>query len=202
MKDSINSLVPNKDAQLALLWELYKCGGEGDTGYIVDRAMACFPVLQTPTQLDREVPIGRPWWPGRFRFDLSSLGKAGEARNIRRGSWRITQKGKERLIEAGYRVEKELATDYMQKEGQTVSELTVTEKLFHVWEEHSEGTKAEKCQQLSERIFGLLTLMALPETKPLFNKLWELLDFNELYRLTGKLGATGIWGGIDEGELF
>lgn len=40
MKNSINSLVPNEDARLALLLELHKCGGEGDTGYIVDHAMA------------------------------------------------------------------------------------------------------------------------------------------------------------------
>ena len=92
MKHSINSLVPNKDAQLVLLWELYKRGGEGDTGYIVDRAMVHFPVLQAPTELNRETPSGRPWWPGRFRYDLASLGKNNEAQNIRRGSWRITEK--------------------------------------------------------------------------------------------------------------
>ena len=64
MKHSINSLVPNRDAQLVLLWELYKCGGEGDTGYTVDRAMAHFPALQAPTELNRETPSSRPWWPG------------------------------------------------------------------------------------------------------------------------------------------
>lgn len=37
MKKSINSLVPNEDAELALLREIRICGGEGDTGYIIDR---------------------------------------------------------------------------------------------------------------------------------------------------------------------
>jgi len=83
-----------------------------------------------------------------------------------------------------------------------MKELSVTERLLHVWEEHSEGTKAERCQQISERIWGLLTLAALPETKPLFDQLYQILDFDKLFRWAGYFGATGIWGDLEFTELF
>ena len=73
---------------------------------------------------------------------------------------------------------------------------------MELWSKHLEGSKAEGCQQISERIFSLLSLAALPEARPIFEKLWELIDFDELYRLNGKLGATGIWGSLDKSELF
>ena len=102
MKESVNSLVPRDDAELALLFELFMCGGEGDTGYIVERAMARFPVLQTQKELNRETPSGRGWWSGRFRFNISNLVKRGEAINVKRGLWRITEKGMDRIKRSGY----------------------------------------------------------------------------------------------------
>jgi len=194
MKHSINSLVPNEDAELALLSELHKCGGEGDTGYIIDQAIIHFPILQTSNERDRETPSGRPWWPGRFRFDLSNLGKKGEAVRIKRGTWRITQIGTDRLKKQYFGVKKEPTKEEMRKEVQSISEITLAEKLMELWIKNMEGSKAEVCQQISERIFSLLSLSALPETKPIFDKLWEIIDFDELYWMTGSLGVTGFWG--------
>ena len=98
----INSKVPNNDGGLALLEEIYKAGGELDTSTLIYRAMAHFPQIQTDDELNRETPSGREWWKGRFRFDLSTLGKNGEAVNIKRGRWRITPKGVARLKKSGY----------------------------------------------------------------------------------------------------
>lgn len=75
------------------------------------------------------------------------------------------------------------------KEGQTL-----TEKLMDLWTSNTDGSKAEMCQQVCERVFGLLSLAALPETKPIFDELWQKLDFDKLYWMAGSLGITGFWG--------
>ena len=134
MSNSINRLVPNAEAELALLWELYKCGGDGDTGYIVERAMARFPVLQTPTQLDRETPSGTIWWRGRFRLDLSRLGRKDEAQNYRRGSWRIIQKGRERLKRVGYGVEKKWIRNHVGEDNQVTPEDKDAQLIASIFE--------------------------------------------------------------------
>ena len=191
---SINSLVPREAAELALLRELYICGGEGDTGYIVERSIARFPILQTASELNRETPIGRPWWSGRFRFYLSDLRKVGEVENIRRGTWRITEKGMERLKRAGYVVRKEIAMTPLETKDTAVPTYSLTEKLMELWANQAEGSKAEMCQQVSERIFGLQSLAVLPETKSIFEQLDRIIDFSELYKMVGSLGITGFWG--------
>jgi hypothetical protein len=94
---SINSLVPNEDAEIVLLEELYKASSKLDTATLISRAMSHFPQIQTPEDLNRETPSGRPWWQGRFRFDLSRLGSKGDAINIKRGWWRISDKGLRRI---------------------------------------------------------------------------------------------------------
>lgn len=94
--ENITVLVPRSDAEIAILKELEMVGGDADTGYIVSRAMECFPVLQMPKEQDRKTPSRHPWWPGRFRFDLTNLKKKGEVVSIRRGVLRITDKGRER----------------------------------------------------------------------------------------------------------
>jgi len=192
MKDGINSLVPNEDAELALLQELYKCGDEGETGYIVEQAMAHFPILQESSEFNRETPSGRLWWLGRFRFDLSRLGKEGYAYNVKRGYWRISPKGTAKLKMEGYGVGAE-----GENEG-----LTPTEKLLAYWEEHSDGAKAEKCRQMCERILGLLCLSYTGPTKDIRPELWEILDLDELLRISGNLGVTGSSNFENNKDLF
>ena len=191
---SINSLVPREEAELALLRELCMCGGEGDTGYIVERSIARFPILQTASELNRETPTGRPWWAGRFRFYLSDLRRVGEVENIRRGTWRITAKGMERLKRAGHMVKKEIAMMPIEIKDSTMPTYSVTEKLMELWTNRAEGSKAEMCRQVSERIFGLQSLAALPETKSIFEQLERIIDFSELYEMLGSLSVSGFWG--------
>lgn len=93
MKENISLLVPRDEAEMAILKELTMIGGDADTGYIVSRAMERFPVLKIPKEKGRQTPSGHPWWPGRFRFDLTNLKKKGEVVGIRRGVLRITDKG-------------------------------------------------------------------------------------------------------------
>ena len=89
---------------------------------------------------------------------------------------------------------------------QKSDEFNATEKLLAVWEEHLDGTtRAERCSQLSERVLGLLSLMAVSETKPVFAKLWEIINFDDLYSMIGKYGCTGIAGpnkNWEESEIF
>jgi len=59
--ENISSLVPRSDAEIAILKELEMVGGDADTGYIVNRAMEHFPILQTPEEKSREVPTGQLW---------------------------------------------------------------------------------------------------------------------------------------------
>ncbi|MGA3094289.1 MAG: winged helix-turn-helix domain-containing protein [Dehalococcoidales bacterium] len=97
----VTNLVPYAEAELALLEELVKCGGEGETGTIVEKAMKHFPILQGVEELNRITPSGSDWWSGRFRFDFSRLKRKGEAENIQHGLWRITERGIARLEKAG-----------------------------------------------------------------------------------------------------
>ena len=92
--------VPKELAELTLLLELFLHDGKGHSRYIIYSAIARFPAIQTPEEKNWKTPSGAPWWRGRFSFDLSRLGDYGEVQNVRRGSglWRITQKGRERLI--------------------------------------------------------------------------------------------------------
>lgn len=154
---SINSLVPREEAELALLRELCMCGGEGDTGYIVERSIARFPILQTASELNRETPTGRPWW-------------------------------------AGHMVKKEIAMMPIEIKDSTMPTYSVTEKLMELWTNRAEGSKAEMCRQVSERIFGLQSLAALPETKSIFEQLERIIDFSELYEMLGSLSVSGFWG--------
>ena len=186
--------MPNEDAELALLWELYRCCGKLKTSELVKCAKRHFPVILTPVELSRKTPNDRPWWDGRFRFNLSILGKKDEARNVNRGSWCITQKGIERLRGAGYEVGEKPLSSKIQSEGQMVTESNLTNKLMELWTANLRGTKAEMCAQISERIFGLLSLCKFDETKLIFDQLWDLIDFDELCRMNGNMGVTGFWG--------
>lgn len=98
---SESSKVPNIQAEVALLLEMSMTGSEVNTGYIVSKAMAYFQYLQTAEAKNKKTPSGRPWWPGRFRFDLTNLKRLGEAENVVRGHWRITQKGRDKLKVVG-----------------------------------------------------------------------------------------------------
>ena len=89
--------MPNKEAELALLEELYKASGKLDTATLVSRAMSHFPQIQTPEELNRETPSGHPWWRGRFGFDLSNLGRDKDTINVKRGWWRISNQGMRRI---------------------------------------------------------------------------------------------------------
>ncbi|MFC1940649.1 hypothetical protein ACFLXO_08235, partial [Chloroflexota bacterium] len=80
---------------------------------------------------------------------------------------------------------------------------TPAEELMRIWQDNSEGTKAEMNQQVAERIFGLLSLMAIDATEDIFQELWGEVNFDELYRLNGRLGVFGSWGRFpDEGDMF
>ncbi len=70
----------------------------------------------------------------------------------------------------------------------------LTRKLMDIWTLNVEGTKAQMCQQTCERILGLLSLAALPETKPIFDELWQKLEFDTLYWMAASLGITSFWG--------
>jgi restriction endonuclease Mrr len=94
---SISSLVPNDEAEKAILRELAMIGGDADTAYIVNRSMEHFPVLQRPEEKTRITPAGHLWWPGRFRFNLTYLKRKGLVVNERRGRWRITNEGRRRI---------------------------------------------------------------------------------------------------------
>ena len=95
----ISWMAPVEAAELALLRVMYNAGHEEalPTAYIVKKAIERFPNLQTPTEQSRETPSGHPWWPGRFRFLLTALKCKGEAVNVKRGFWGITDKGRERI---------------------------------------------------------------------------------------------------------
>lgn len=99
---SVNSLVPNDEAEIAILWELVMIGGDADTAYIVNRSMKHFPILQSAEEHNRMTPAGHLWWPGRFRFDLTSLKRKGQAVNVRRGYWKITRAGLQRIGYTGH----------------------------------------------------------------------------------------------------
>lgn len=92
----ISAKAPRAQAKIVLLGEMEKAGGGLDTRTLVTNAMARFPEL-TSTELRRKVNGREPWWPGRFRFDLNSLKRKGEARNPKKGWWEISPKGRQRL---------------------------------------------------------------------------------------------------------
>lgn len=96
----ISWMVPKEAAELVLLRVMHNAGSEKalPTGYIVKQAIEYFPNIQTPTEQSREPPSGHPWWEGYFRFQLTDLKRKGEAVNVRRGFWRITDKGGERVV--------------------------------------------------------------------------------------------------------
>lgn len=179
MSKGRNSKVPKDDAELALLWELYKAGGELDTCDLVERAMSHFPILERQEERDCTTPSGRPWWPGRFRLNLADLKKRGEVVNIKHGRWGITEKGRNRLKEAGYRVEEQQIG--LKKEAcAKKSPNRVTSELILLWMRSSEGAFYERYEQLCDRVSGLLSLEALPDTQSLFKKLELVLDLNHL----------------------
>jgi hypothetical protein len=93
---SHSQLVPREDAELALLEEMQKEGKPIKTGELVERALKHFPKM-TPAELQIRTPSGSLFWPGRFRFDLNSLKKNGQAFNRVKGYWEITSAGRQRL---------------------------------------------------------------------------------------------------------
>lgn len=71
---------------------------------------------------------------------------------------------------------------------------SVDEKLMEFWMEHCENrSKADLCQEVCERIFGILSLGVLPETKPLLDQLWNIIDIDNLYWMAASLGIIGLW---------
>lgn len=93
---SISQLAPRDKAELALLKEMQKEGKPIKTGELVARAIKHFPKL-TPAELQRRTPSGTLFWPGRFRFDLNSLKRKGQATNPTKGHWEVTRPGIQRL---------------------------------------------------------------------------------------------------------
>lgn len=90
------------------------------------------------------------------------------------------QRGLERPIEADNSVNNRSTKDHVYRRDKIMLEGTVTGKLIHLWMEHSEGTKAEKCQQIYERIVGLRSLEVLEVTKPIYKRLrknWILMNY-------------------------
>ena len=79
---------------------------------------------------------------------------------------------------------------------------TPAQQIINYWLRSSEGTKAERCHQLCERIWGLLTLRVFPETQKISSNLWEIVDFDELCELAGRYGVTGIPTKFDLGDIL
>jgi hypothetical protein len=61
---------------------------------------------------------------------------------------------------------------------ETQSNATV--KLFNVLEKLPYNAKEDKNQQMTEKIFTLMSLSAMPETKPIFDLLANTIDFSQL----------------------
>jgi len=73
---------------------------------------------------------------------------------------------------------------------------TVAEKLMIVFDDVS-LTYSERCLQVCQRIFGIYSIGGLrmyrkiPEVDLLFKRIWDLIDFEELFRLAGELCSRG-----------
>jgi|GEM_PF-5682878 len=60
---------------------------------------------------------------------------------------------------------------------------TATKRLFEVLEKLTYNAKDNKNQQMIEKVFVLLSLSALSETKPIFDQLSRIIDFGQLLSL-------------------
>jgi hypothetical protein len=67
--------------------------------------------------------------------------------------------------------------------------LSHTDKLIYFWEQHSEGTKAEKTQQIRERIISLFLISKIKEIVDagIVEDLWKVFDRDELINKIGSL---------------
>jgi len=74
-------------------------------------------------------------------------------------------------------------------------EGNATDRLWQIWCANSGWTKAEAAKQISERIFGILSLLAFPETRPIYEQLIKIIDFVDMCDKLGALSISGFAGG-------
>lgn len=96
---SISQLAPRDKVEIVQLREMQLEGKRIETGELFSRTVKYFPKL-TSVELQRRTPSETLFWPGRFRFDLNSLKRKGQAVNPVRGYWQITTSGTQRLASA------------------------------------------------------------------------------------------------------
>jgi len=102
------SFPSRREIELALLLEIEAMGGEGHPQDIYPRVTSRFPQI-TKTELGRKKLDGTSLWENRIAWVKYQLAENDEIDKSIRGAWRITGKGKERLIKEGLLKAEEVA---------------------------------------------------------------------------------------------